>query len=239
MSSGRPASLISRFGTMLSDASRAGGGLAAGEIVSLHERRRPHRPVALLGQRRQHHAGHLMHAARRAGDQPAHGGRRWRRRLLGGARRRQIEAEAIDQPAHARLAQLCGAPLDRLVERAGESDDRAPAAAVSPLPLSQPSSPPCAGRGPVEIERVGPVAWRIGDADGGQDLARGGDHAAFAHGVVIARRGAARRRRAEVGGRLAGLEIAHDLAAGVGGHDDHVGHPGARHWRATLAGSSV
>src|SRR5207237_2928769 len=100
------------------------------------------------------------HAARRAGDQPTHGGRRWRRRLLGGARRRQIEAEAIDQPAQARLAQLCGAPLDRLVERARKSDDRAPAAGRLAAALVAALEPAARWRCSIEIERGGPVDLR-------------------------------------------------------------------------------
>jgi hypothetical protein len=79
-----------------------------------------------------------------------------------------------------------GWPLDRLVERARKGNDRAPASGGLAAALVAALEPAARWRCPVEIERVGPVGLRIGDADGSQDLARGGDHAAFPQGVVVA-----------------------------------------------------
>src|SRR5689334_23325532 len=109
-----------------------------------------------------------MHAPRRAGDQTAHDGRgRWRL-LLCRPRGRQVEAEAIDQPAHARLPELRSAPLEWIVERAGEGDDgtAAPGLAAALVASVEPMR---RGRA-VEIERIGAVAVCVGDADGSQDL---------------------------------------------------------------------
>src|SRR5581483_1937684 len=116
------------------------------------------------------------------------------------------------------------APLDGLVERAGEGHDRLARARRLARALLAPLEPATRRSGAIEIERIGAIAPAVGNGNCREDLARGGDHAPLALRIVEACGSAACRRRAEVGGGLAGFEVAHDLAPGVRRYHEHVGH---------------
>ena len=172
-----------------------------------------------------------MHAARRARDQAAHGGGRRRCRLATRIGRRHRETEAVDQFAHAVLSELRQSPFDGMIERACERHQRAAAKRGRVAALG--ARVERAGqRGVVLIERGRRVAALVGNADGGDHLAGRRDLAGFARLVVVAGGAVACRGRAEIGGALAGLVVADDLALHVGrDHDDVRQPPVGRHLR--------